>query len=108
MVMFKENLWPKKSNKNIAFLGKERKEEKPSGVLQKCIETKRSSKNVRMDFQWKCPVCSKILKHQKSISRHKKIHSDSLHECDKCQKKLTELKLLKKTYYKMYQKGQRA
>ena len=38
-----------------------------------------------MDFQWKCPVCSKILKHKKSISRHKKTHSNSLHECDKRQ-----------------------
>ena len=39
-VMFKERLWPRKSNKNIAFVGKERKEffsfEKPRGVLQKC------------------------------------------------------------------------
>ena len=39
-VMFKERLWPRKSNKNIAFAGKERKEffsfEKPRGVLQKC------------------------------------------------------------------------
>ena len=38
--MFKERLWPRKSNKNIAFVGKERKEffsfEKPRGVLQKC------------------------------------------------------------------------
>ena len=25
-VMFKEHLWPRKSNKNIAFVGKERKE----------------------------------------------------------------------------------
>ena len=40
-----------------------------------------------MEFQWKCPVCSKILKHQKSISRHKKTHSDSFHKCDKSQKK---------------------
>ena len=40
-----------------------------------------------MNFKWKCPVCSKILKHQKSISRHKNTHSDSLHDCDKCQKK---------------------
>ena len=44
-----------------------------------------------MDFQWKCPVCSKILKHQKNIRRHKKIHSDSLHECDKCQKKFKRI-----------------
>ena len=35
-VMFKERLWSRKSNKNIAFVGKERKEEKPRGVLQKC------------------------------------------------------------------------
>ena len=44
-----------------------------------------------MDFQWKCPVFSKILKHQKSISRHKKTHSHSLHECDKCQKKFNRI-----------------
>ena len=44
-----------------------------------------------MDFQWKCPVCSKILKHQKNIRRHKKIHSDSLHEYDKCQKKFKRI-----------------
>ena len=35
-VMFKERLWSRKSNKNVAFIGKERKEEKPRGVLQKC------------------------------------------------------------------------
>ena len=38
-VMFKECLWPRKSNKNIAFVGKERFFfffEKPRGVLQKC------------------------------------------------------------------------
>ena len=44
-----------------------------------------------MDFQWKCPVCSKLLKHQKSIIRHKKTHSDSLHEWDKCKKKIKRI-----------------
>ena len=37
--MFKERLWPRKSKKNIAFVGIEREEiflEKPKGVLQKC------------------------------------------------------------------------
>ena len=37
-VMFKERLWPRKSNKNIALVGRERKFfffEKPRGVLQK-------------------------------------------------------------------------
>jgi len=27
-------------------------------------------------FSWTCPVCSKVVKHKKSVSRHKKIHKD--------------------------------
>ena len=38
--MFKEHLWPRINNKNIAFVGKGRKEiflKKPRSVLQKCV-----------------------------------------------------------------------
>ena len=38
-------------------------------------------------FSWTCETCGKILKHQKSVNRHKKLHTEGLKfPCRECSK----------------------
>ena len=42
-----------------------------------------------MDFQWQCPVCQKVITHNKSVSRHKESHKETDYRYQKCSKEFT-------------------